>query len=120
MFNREFHKELKRRTIDAFQSTNVVYKKADRLIIAGRAAASLSEECKQFLEQGNEETFLHIMEGVRQLAIYSLVSSKTTNTEARPMALKALKLPDSVKHLDGESNDRSLALNEETVERSIK
>ncbi|CEI96069.1 hypothetical protein RMCBS344292_10239 [Rhizopus microsporus] len=72
MFNKEFHKELKRRTIDAFQSTNAVYKGADRLIIVGRAAASLFEECKQFLRQSNEETFLHIMEGVRQLAVYSL------------------------------------------------
>ncbi|CEI95564.1 hypothetical protein RMCBS344292_09747 [Rhizopus microsporus] len=117
MFNREFHKELKRRTIDAFQSTNAVYKGADRLIIAGRAVASLFEECKQFLEQGNEETFLHIIEGVRQLAVYSLVSNKTTKTETRSMALKTLKFPDSVKHLDEEPNDKSLALDKETVKK---
>ncbi|CEG66990.1 hypothetical protein RMATCC62417_03476 [Rhizopus microsporus] len=120
IFNREFYKELKRCTIDAFQSTNAVYKGADRLIIAGRAAASLFEECKQFLEQGNEETFLHIMERARQLAVYSLVSSKTTKTEARSMALKALKLPDSVKHLDEEPNDESLALDKETAEKTYQ
>ncbi|CEJ03023.1 hypothetical protein RMCBS344292_17014 [Rhizopus microsporus] len=57
------------------------------------------------------------MEGVRQLAVYSLATSKTTKTEARSMALKALKLHDSIKHLDEEPNDKSLALDKETVEK---
>ncbi|CEG71391.1 hypothetical protein RMATCC62417_07134 [Rhizopus microsporus] len=33
------------------------------------------------------------------------------------MALKALKVPDSAKYLDEEPNDKSLALDKETVEK---
>ncbi|KAG1031785.1 hypothetical protein G6F43_013886 [Rhizopus delemar] len=112
VFNKEFHRELKRRTVDALQGTNARYKGADRLITTGRAATGLYEECQHFLETGgNEEQFLHIMEGIRQLAVYSYATSKTTKTEARSMAIKALRLPDSVKHLEEEPpSDKSLAL----------
>ncbi|PHZ09421.1 uncharacterized protein RHIMIDRAFT_240533 [Rhizopus microsporus ATCC 52813] len=118
IFNKEFHRELKRKTVDALQSTNAVYKGADRLIIAGRAATGLYEECQQFLESGgSEEQFFHIMEGIRQLAVYSYATSKTTKSEARTMAIKALRLPDSVKHLEEEPSDKALALGREEVER---
>ncbi|CEI97805.1 hypothetical protein RMCBS344292_11930 [Rhizopus microsporus] len=65
VFNKEFHRELKRKTVDALQSTNAVYKGADRLIIAGRAATGLYEEFQQFLESGgSEEQFFHIMKDI--------------------------------------------------------
>ncbi|KAG1172982.1 hypothetical protein G6F70_005000 [Rhizopus microsporus] len=39
--------------------------RADRLIIARRAATGLYEKCQQFLESGgSEEQFFHIMEGI--------------------------------------------------------
>ncbi|PHZ09028.1 uncharacterized protein RHIMIDRAFT_240902, partial [Rhizopus microsporus ATCC 52813] len=114
IFNKEFHRELKRKTVDALQSTNAVYKGADRLIIAGRAATGLYEECQQFLESGgSEEQFFHIMEGIRQLAVYSYATGKATKSEARTMAIKALRLPDSVKHLEEEPSDKALALGRE-------
>ncbi|CEG67190.1 hypothetical protein RMATCC62417_03656 [Rhizopus microsporus] len=111
IFNKEFHRELKRETMDALQSTNAVYKGADRLIIAGRAAINLYEECQQFLESGgSEEQFFHIMEGIQQLAVYSYATSKITKSEARTMAIKALRLADSVKHLEEDPSDKAMAL----------
>ncbi|CEG78273.1 hypothetical protein RMATCC62417_12908 [Rhizopus microsporus] len=121
IFNKEFHRELKRKTVDALQSTNAVYKGADRLIIARRAATGFYEECQQFLKpEGSEEQFFHIMEGIRQLAVYSYTASKTTKSEARTMATKALRLPDSIRHLEEESSDKVLALGKEEVEKSFK
>ncbi|CAO3658294.1 hypothetical protein G6F70_002641 [Rhizopus microsporus] len=118
IFNKEFHRELKRKTVNALQSTNAVYKGVDRLIIAGRAATDLYVECQQFLESGgSEEQFFHIMEGIRQLAVYSYSTSKTTKSEARTMAIKAPRLPDSVKHLEEEPSDKTLALGREEVEK---
>ena len=51
-FNKEFHRELKRRTVDALQGTNAIYKGDDRLITTGRAATGLYEESQRFLETG--------------------------------------------------------------------
>jgi hypothetical protein len=118
IFNKEFHRELIRKTVDALQSTNAVYKGADRLIIAERVVTGLYVEFQQFLESGgSEEQFFHIMGGIRQPAVYSYATSKTTKSEARTMAIKALRLPDSVKHLKEEPSDMALALGREEVER---
>jgi hypothetical protein len=57
------------------------------------------------------------MEDIRQLAVYSYATSKATKSEARTMAIKALRLPDSGKHLEEEPNDKALALDREEVER---
>ncbi|CEG64818.1 hypothetical protein RMATCC62417_01727 [Rhizopus microsporus] len=57
------------------------------------------------------------MEGIRQLAVYSYATSKTTKSEARTMAIKALRFPDSVKHLEEEPSDKAMALGREEVER---
>ena len=57
------------------------------------------------------------MEGIRQLAVHSYATSKTTKSEARAMAIKALRLPDSVKYLEEEPSDKALALDREEVER---
>jgi hypothetical protein len=118
IFNKEFHRELKKRAMDALQSTNAVYKRADRLTVAGRAATGSYEECQQFLESGgSEEQSFHIMEGIRQLAVYSYARSKATKNEARAMAIKVLRLLDSVKHLEEEPSDKTLALGREVIER---
>ncbi|PHZ07872.1 uncharacterized protein RHIMIDRAFT_316490 [Rhizopus microsporus ATCC 52813] len=118
IFNKEFRRELKRKTAGALQSTSTIYKGADRLIIARRAAADLYEEFQQFLESGgNEEQFFHIMESIRQFAVYSYTTSKATKSEARIMVIKTLKLLDSVKYLEEEPNDKSLDLGREEVER---
>ncbi|PHZ14874.1 uncharacterized protein RHIMIDRAFT_235628 [Rhizopus microsporus ATCC 52813] len=57
----------------------------------------------------NEEQFFHIMEGIRQLAVYPYATSKATKNEVRTMAIKALRLPDSVKHLKEGPKDKALA-----------
>ncbi|KAG1049069.1 hypothetical protein G6F43_008582 [Rhizopus delemar] len=118
-FTKNLPKELRRRTMDALQGTSAIYKGADRLITTGRAATGIYEECQHFLETGgNEEQFLHIMEGVRQLAVYSYATSRATETEARSMAIKALRLPYSVKHLEEEPpSDKSLALDKQDVDK---
>ncbi|PHZ08465.1 uncharacterized protein RHIMIDRAFT_241486 [Rhizopus microsporus ATCC 52813] len=97
----KFHRELKRKTVGTLQSAKAEYKEADRLMIVGRAATGLYEECQQFLKPGgSDEQFFHIMEDIRQLAVYSYATSKSTKSEARTMAIKALKLPDSVDVFD--------------------
>ncbi|PHZ14527.1 uncharacterized protein RHIMIDRAFT_235303 [Rhizopus microsporus ATCC 52813] len=120
IFNKEFHRELKRKTVDALQSTNAVYKGADRLIIAGRAATDLYEGCQQFLESGgSEEQFFLIMEGIRQLAVYSYATSKAIKSEAKTMAIKALRLPDSVKHLEEEPSDKKCSGTTTTITEDL-
>ncbi|CEI87429.1 hypothetical protein RMCBS344292_01843 [Rhizopus microsporus] len=118
IFNKEFHRGFKRKTVSALQSTNAVYKGADRLIVAGRAAAGHYEEYQQFLEsEGSEKQFFHTMEGIQPLASYSYTTNRVTKSEVRAMVIKALKLPDSVKHLEEELNDKTLVLGREEVER---
>lgn len=71
IFNKEFHRELKKRTMDALQGTN-------RPITTGRAATGLYEECQHFLEtEESKVQFPHIMEVIRQLAVYSYATSRT-------------------------------------------
>ncbi|CEG80004.1 hypothetical protein RMATCC62417_14401 [Rhizopus microsporus] len=52
------------------------------------------------------------MEGIRQLAVYSYATNKTTKSEARTMVIKALRFPDSVKRLEEEPSDKAMALKE--------
>ncbi|KAG0750028.1 hypothetical protein G6F57_000516 [Rhizopus arrhizus] len=89
IFNKEFHRELKKRTMDALQGTN-------RPITTGRAATGLYEECQHFLE--TEE-------------------SKDNKNEAKSMAIKALRLPGSVKHMEETPMDKLLALDKQDAEK---
>ncbi|KAG1047758.1 hypothetical protein G6F43_009814 [Rhizopus delemar] len=118
-FTKNLLKKLKRRIVDDLQETNAIYRGADRLITTGRAVTGLYEERQHFLETGGiEEQFLHIMEGIRQPAIYSYATSRTTKTEARSMTIKVLRLSNSVKHLEEESpSDRSLSLNKQDMDK---
>lgn len=62
------------------------------------------------------------MEGIRQRAVYSYTTSKTTKNEASSMAIKELRLPDSFKRLEEEEalSNKSLALDKQNVEKKNK
>ncbi|KAG1151749.1 hypothetical protein G6F37_002546 [Rhizopus arrhizus] len=77
---------------------------ANRLINTGKAATGRYEECQHFLEtEESKGQFPHIMED--------------NKNEAKSMAIKALRLPGSVKHMEESPMDKLLAMDKQDAEK---
>jgi hypothetical protein len=124
--NKGFIPDLKKYTIDSLQAVSYKYKDADRLRVAAHAATEIFREL-QFITNNeeeraervsDEEIILTCIEKLRRLAIFSYATSKRIDQEARSIAAKALRLPDTIKHIaDEEESDRKLAFAPEIVQQ---
>lgn len=120
--NKGFISELKKYNVDTHQVVSYKYKDADRLRTAARGATEIFEELKFIADRGgdpsDEEAVVRCIEKLRRLAIFGFATAKKIDQEARSLAAKALRLPDTVKHLDEEEeSDKRLAFSPEVVEK---
>lgn len=96
--NRSFALLLKRYQVDAFPITQERYKDADKQRYTTKAASKLFEELEFIsINGGDTTTFTNVVEKARRLTVYSFQTAKTIDIEARILATKALRLPQSLK-----------------------
>ncbi|KAG1063729.1 hypothetical protein G6F41_010576 [Rhizopus arrhizus] len=117
--NKVFIPDLKRYQIDAYQVVTQRYKDADKIRHAAKAATDIYEDLIHFATNGGDEaTFANIVEKARRMAVYGFSTAKTVDTEARDLATKALRLPQSLKYLeDPQDDNKRLAFSPEIVEK---
>jgi hypothetical protein len=108
--------------LDAHQVVSYKHKDAERLRVAARGAADIYEDL-QYKTNGNghtsnDEIVHQCLEKLRRLAIFSYATAKSMDEEAKSVAIKALRLPQSIKHLEEDSEpEGSLAFSPEVVEK---
>ncbi|KAG1220948.1 hypothetical protein G6F35_006338 [Rhizopus arrhizus] len=100
VINKLFMADLKRYQVEAKQVISNRYDDSDKLRIVGRSAAEIFEGLGAYMESGDQETFLQVMEKVRRLFIFSFATSQEIDREAKELTLTALRLPQHAKHLE--------------------
>lgn len=120
VINKPFVPDLKRFQVEAKQVITSRYDDSDKLKIVGRSAAEIFEGLNAFMESGEEETFLQVMEKVRRLSIFSFASSQEIDREAKELTLTALRLPQHAKHLEDqqvEDETKRMVFSSQDVEK---
>ncbi|KAG1149485.1 hypothetical protein G6F37_011405 [Rhizopus arrhizus] len=100
VINKSFMADLKRYQVEAKQVISNRYDDSGKLRIVGRSAAEIFESLGAYMESGDQETFLQVMEKVRWLSIFSFATSQEIDREAKEFTLTALRLPQHAKHLE--------------------
>ncbi|KAG1171360.1 hypothetical protein G6F36_011768 [Rhizopus arrhizus] len=122
--NKSFIPKLKQFTVDTTQVVNAHYKGAETCRLHWRAATEIleqlltiksgglsAEEANQLLDEA--------LESAKRLAIHAWVQGRQQDEEAKDYAIRALRLPPSLKHLEAkESGSRREAFSEEFIARS--
>ena len=102
--NKEFIPELKNSKVDAYQLVHTVYKITESTRIQARESTELFEQLHylqykaEFGSSENRDIFNNTIDQAQQLAVFSYGSAKEA-------AIKALKLPTSIKHLEPTSEE---------------
>ncbi|CAO3703100.1 unnamed protein product [Rhizopus stolonifer] len=86
--------------LEAKQVISSRYEDSDKLKVVGQSAAEIFEGLDAFIDSGDEDTFIQVMEKVRQLSIFGFASSQEIDREARELTLTALRLPQHAKYLE--------------------
>ncbi|KAG1639576.1 hypothetical protein G6F44_007697 [Rhizopus delemar] len=121
--NKSFIPKLKQFTVDTTQVVNANYKGAETSRLHGRAATEIfeqlltiksgglsTEEANQLLDEA--------LESAKRLAIHAWVQGRQQDEEAKDYAIRALRLPPSLKHLEAkESGSKREAFSEEFIAR---
>ncbi|KAG1043950.1 hypothetical protein G6F43_011537 [Rhizopus delemar] len=121
--NKSFIPKLKQFTVDTTQVVNAHYKGAETSRLHGRAATEIfeqlltiksgglsTEEANQLLDEA--------LESAKRLAIHAWVQGRQQDEEAKDYAIRALRLPPSLKHLEAkESGSKREAFSEEFIAR---
>ncbi|KAG1498301.1 hypothetical protein G6F52_012773 [Rhizopus delemar] len=117
--NKIFIPDLKRHKVDAHQVVSQRYKDADHLRIAARAATEVFEDLSYVQENGGDNAVLmDIIEKTRRLAIYSYITAKSIDKEARDLSATALRLPSNMRYIEEEEeSNKKLAFSTESVEK---
>ncbi|KAG1042355.1 hypothetical protein G6F43_011925 [Rhizopus delemar] len=119
--NKSFIPKLKQFTVDTTQVVNAHYKGAENSRLHGRAATEIfeqlltiksgglsAEEANQLLDEA--------LESAKRLAIHAWVQGRQQDDEAKDYAIRALRLPPSLKHLEAkESGNKREAFSEEFI-----
>ncbi|KAG1126757.1 hypothetical protein G6F37_013804 [Rhizopus arrhizus] len=98
-----------------------IYKGTDIIRTLGRGATEIFEQLQTIKEGGisGEEvnTILEeAFESAKRLSIFAWAQGKQLDNEAREFALKALRLPTSLKHLETKETGRKEAFSSEFLE----
>ncbi|KAG1582666.1 hypothetical protein G6F46_004389 [Rhizopus delemar] len=121
--NESFIPKLKQFTVDTTQVVNAHYKGAETCRLHWRAATEIleqlltiksgglsAEEANQLLDEA--------LESAKRLAIHAWVQGRQQDEEAKDYAIRALRLPPSLKHLEAkESGSKREAFSEEFIAR---
>lgn len=119
--NRSFIPKLKQYTVDTTQVVNAHYKGAEISRLHGRAATEIYEQlCTiQAGEISADEAYQLLEEAIdsaKRLATHAWIQGKQHDEDAKDYAIRALKLPPSLKHLETkESGNKREAFSEEFI-----
>ncbi|KAG1462143.1 hypothetical protein G6F46_009464 [Rhizopus delemar] len=109
--NKEFIPELKNWKVDAYQLVHAIYKITETTRIQARASTELYEQLSylqdktEFASTKDRDIFNNTIEQAQRLAVYDFGSAKFQENDAKEVAIKALKLPTSIKHLEYSTED---------------
>ncbi|KAG1437611.1 hypothetical protein G6F56_013020 [Rhizopus delemar] len=120
IINKPFVNDLKRHQLDAKSYVTSRHEDAEKLKNVGRAAAEIYEGLEHFMQSGDEDNFLKVMEKCRRLSIYSFATSSDIEREAREVMLKALHLPQQARHLEDQEYDedsKKMVISPDDVEK---
>ncbi|KAG1164910.1 hypothetical protein G6F46_009997 [Rhizopus delemar] len=100
--------ELEQLKVDSNQFINTIYKNAETIRLQARASTELYNKLQYINDQNriafnspkDRGVFLNTTMQVERFAIFGLGSLNLQKQEAKELALKALKLPTSLKHLE--------------------
>ena len=113
--------EIKHTKVDTYTSIQQRIKDGDKLRTAGKNAAEIYEELHFLIERGGGEDdadlLEQLLEKTRRLAVYAFASGKEIDAEAKETALKAIRLPNAVRHIDEEDDEKDMLFSTEEIER---
>ncbi|ORE12139.1 hypothetical protein BCV72DRAFT_219027, partial [Rhizopus microsporus var. microsporus] len=115
--NKSFIPKLKQYTVDTTQVVNAHYKGAENSRLHGRAATEIYEQLS-IIQAGeiSAELLDEAIESTKRLAVHSWIQGVQHNEDAKDYAIKALKLPPSLKHLETkESGNKREAFSEDFI-----
>lgn len=100
--------------MEATQLVSSIYKRSEIIRTFGRGATEIFEQLKTIREgeiSGEEANAIleEASESAKRLADFSWTQSKQQDEEAREFAIKALKLPDSLKNLEAKDSGKKVA-----------
>lgn len=102
--NKGFIPELKNWKVDAYQLVHTICKITETTRIQARASTELYEQLQylqnktEFISAKDRDIFNNAIEQAQRLAVYGFGSAKFQENDAKEVAIKALKLPASIKH----------------------
>lgn len=120
--NKSLLPKIKQHTVETTQLVSSIYKGSDITRTLGRGATEIFEQL-QILGEGEisseeAQTVLEeAIESARRLAVFAWAQSKQQDEEARDFALKALKLPASLKHLETKESGKKEAFSMDFIEQ---
>jgi hypothetical protein len=120
--NPNFTNQLKETKVDTAQLVNTIYRLTENTRVQAKAATELYEHLKYISDRGLQQEDLPLfqdsIEQARRLAVYGFGTAKQQEKEARDITIKALKLPQSLKHLEPISvGEKRYAFDEKFVEQ---
>ncbi|KAG0948517.1 hypothetical protein G6F31_014061 [Rhizopus arrhizus] len=119
--NKSYIQDLKRYQVDAKQVVSYRHDDSEKLRVAGRAAAEIYQELLFLTESGGDyESIQQTIEKCRRLSIYGFACSSEIDREARALAIKSLRLPQSARHLEDdevEDDNKKMVFSADVVEQ---
>ena len=108
--NKSIYPELKRHTVETSYVVNHVYKLTENTRFQAKTTTEIFKQLN-FLttgtlgEEAMQSIILRCREQSRQLAIFGFVQAKKQEREAKETALKAFRLPNSLKYMESAEED---------------
>lgn len=120
--NKSLIPKLKSYTVDTAQVVTSIYKGSETLRTHGRAATELYEQLSTLQEGEMSQNEAHQLlettrENAKRLAIFAWYQAKQQDEEAKEYAVKALRLPASLKHLETKPTGKKEAFSSEFLEQ---
>lgn len=119
--NPNFTPKLKGWKVDSLHLVNTIYRVTENTRIQARAATEIYEQLQYVAERGwqqeDGDVVNEAIEKVRRLAVFGYGIAKSQEDEAREEATKAIKLPQSIKHLErpATKGDKKYAFSQEFI-----
>jgi polyhydroxyalkanoate synthesis regulator phasin len=120
--NKSLIPKLKYYTVDTAQVVSTIYKGSDIIRTHGRAATEIYEQLNTIREgeisqEEARQLLDETMESAKRLAIFAWAQARHQDVEAKDYAIKALKLPASLKHLEAKESGKRDAFSLEVLEQ---
>jgi regulator of replication initiation timing len=120
--NKSLIPKLKAYTVDTAQVVTSIYKSSDIIRTQGRAATELYEQLStiqdgEIPQEQARQLLATTVENAKRLAIFAWYQAKQQDEEAKSYAIKALKLPSSLKHLENKPSGKKDAFSLEFIEQ---